>query len=82
MLGDDVRLRVQMSAMAGAAGNRFFCTFDLHHVIPVDALGHGIHLPRGCLLRFGIVVEFEIGSAVGPNFLWIFNVARIAMHPQ
>ena len=71
-----------MAAMAGSAGDRLCRPFDLHDVVLVDALGHGVHEAGRVLLRLGVVGEVEARAAVGANVVRVCGVAGVAVDAE
>ena len=84
----DERFRIQMAAMAGAAGQRRGGRLHLVHirnlldVVRLHVLGHGVHDPGHLLFGLGVVFKLEARAAVGPGVVGVGRVAGVAVHAQ
>ena len=71
--------RIEMAAMAGAAGYGHARVVDLADVVRIDVLNHLEHQAGGILLRLGVIGEVQAWLSVGSDVLGIGGVAGAAL---
>ena len=82
-LGDHERLGIEVTAVTGAAGHRLLNILQLHDVVLIDALHHGVHESRRCFFSgLESSAKFMRRAPVRVRVLVLLRVTGVAVDAE